>query len=113
MANIQKQQQTVVTVEFIDIEGQSQEIVFLPKEYLEFVQALQEVIHSDVSFDSYTDEAQTSTYHQGVIGVSRYMKEDEEYIDMYMSHRPSNAIVVHVDMEDAWQIVNSSKSIEL
>lgn len=113
MANIQKQQRTVITVEFTDVEGQSQELMFSPEEYLEFVQSLQEVLHSDVAYDSYTDEMQVRTYHQGLIGVSRYMKEDEEYIDMYMSHAPNSAIVVHVDMEDAWQIVNSSKSIEL
>lgn len=113
MANIQKQQRTVITIEFTDVEGQPQELVFLPEEYLEFVQALQEVIHSDVSYDSYTDEVQVRTYHQGLIGMTRYMKEDEEYIDMYISHAPNNAIVVHVDMEDAWQIVNSSKTIQL
>lgn len=112
MTSIQKQQRTVITVEFTDVEGQSQELVFLPKEYLEFVQALQEVIHSDVLYYSYTDEVQVRTYHQGLIGVSRYMNEDEEHIDMYMTHAPNSTIVVHVDMEDVWQIVNSSEGID-
>lgn len=113
MIIIEKQQRTVIVAEFTDNTGQFQELVFMPEEYLEFVQALQEVIHSDVSYEHYTDEVQVRTYHQGLIGVSRYMNEDEEYIDMYVSQHPNNETVVHLGMENAWHFVKSSKNIEL
>lgn len=112
MANIQKQQRTVITVEFADIEGQPQELVFSKEEYFEFVQSLQEVLYSDVAYDSYTDEVQVRTYHQGLIGVSRYMDEGEEYVDMYMSWSPKDSTVAHIGMEDVWQIINSSEGVD-
>lgn len=113
MAHIEPQQQTTITVTFNDTHGSEHTLTLTPDEYLKFAHALQDTIHAELTQDVFTDDIEIHTQHHGKIIVARYRGEEEEYIDMYISNHPNMSPVAHLDMEDAWQIVDECKSIAL
>lgn len=107
MAKIKKQQYTEITIEFADMDGVNQKLVFSPEEYSEFVHALQEAIQADITHDYFTDEVNIDTSYQGFTTVSRFMREEDENIELCFSNHPTIE-VTYIDMDEVHQIVNNA-----
>lgn len=113
MAHIEPQQQTIITITFNDTHDTKHTLTLTPSEYLQFAHALQDTIHAELTQYVFTDDIEIRTQYHGKIIVARYRDGDVEYIDLYISYHPNASPVAHLDMEDAWQIINECKSIDL